>query len=240
MKSTFTTRRLSLEHSESIIPHAVHSFVYSFIVLPLLIWSAFSFTVITAKNAVAKVEAMHPLRFALNLPSRKITLPRPPYEIPAVAAVMTMLDGDMIWQWDGAPEYKNERLAYYQRLLQDRGITSKIYLQILTAQLIQENGSLSESVHGDNGCSVGIVQYNACVHNNQNAQAFLRDHPEWKDWKYQMQEMAEMVSKRIVAYHGNIRLVVIAHNCPACAIKGKDSKAGYYQSVLSRTHLLSI
>lgn len=142
------------------------------------------------------------------------------------------------WTWKDAPPYKNERLAAYQGMLKARGITDPDNLKLLTAQIIQENGSLSENVHGDKGCSVGVLQYNACVHHHVSAKRFLELHPEWKSWEYQMERMADMVADRMEIYEGDIRRIVIHHNCPACAKAGKDSKAGYYTAVKSNLPLL--
>ena len=145
-----------------------------------------------------------------------------------------------VYAWQGAPDYKNERLAYYQKLLADRGITNADHVKLLVAQLIQENGSLSESIHGDNGCSVGILQYNACVHNGMKAKRFLETHPAWKDWHYQLEQMANMVADRYEIYDGNIKQVVVHHNRPVSAKNGVDTPAGYYKAVSSRLPLLSI
>lgn len=143
------------------------------------------------------------------------------------------------WAWKDAPAYKNDRLKAYQGMLKARGITDPDKLKLLTAQIIQENGSLSENVHGDNGCSVGVLQYNACVHHNQSAKKFLETHPEWKSWEYQFERMADMVADRMEIYDGNMKQVVVHHNGPAFAKRGVDTPAGYYKSVLSRTSLLT-
>lgn len=142
------------------------------------------------------------------------------------------------WQWKGARPYKNERLAYYQQALAARGKFTKEELRLLTAQLIQENGALAEDVIGDHGCSIGIIQYNTCAHHKMSGKTFLERHPEWKSWKYQIDYMADWVAGRSKAFNGNIRLMIIDHNCPACAAKGRDSKAGYYQSIKQRASLL--
>jgi hypothetical protein len=144
-----------------------------------------------------------------------------------------------VFLWTGAPAYKNERLAAYQKMLAARGITKSADVKILVAQVIQENGSLSESVHGDAGCSVGILQYNACVHHGLSAKRFLQKHPEWSDWRFQLERMADMVAERYALYDGDIKRVVVHHNRPASAAVGRDTPAGYYKAVASRTSLLS-
>lgn len=148
-----------------------------------------------------------------------------------------MKQGEFIWK--GAPAYKSDRLRAYQRLLKAKGITKPDDLKLLAAQLIQENGALSESTIGDHGCSIGMIQYNACAHAGISAKRFLQLHPEWKDWHYQLEQMATMVAERYAMYHGNIKQVVTHHNSPAAAKRGVDTAAGYYRSVVSRTALLT-
>jgi len=149
-----------------------------------------------------------------------------------------------VYQWKDAEPYKNERLAYYQLQLRNRGINKESDLKLLTAQIIQENGSLSENVHGDGGCSVGVLQYNACAHHNMSAKRFLETHPEWKDWKFQFDRMADMVADRYGIYDGNMKSVVIRHNCPKCVnskqAKWKTIGENYYADVSSRLSLLSL
>lgn len=127
-------------------------------------------------------------------------------------------------------------------MLKARGITDPDKLKLLTAQIIQENGSLSENVHGDNGCSVGVLQYNSCVHNGMKAKRFLETHPEWKSWEYQFERMADMVADRMDIYEGNMRKVIIHHNCPACTNpkkpKWKAIGNKYFSDVSSNLHLL--
>lgn len=143
--------------------------------------------------------------------------------------------------WKDAPAYKNERLAYYQGVLRDRNVPED-HIKMLVAQIIQENGSLSEShTTGDNGCAVGILQYNACAHHHVSAKRFLEIYPEWNDWRYQLDRMADMVADRERIYDGNIRWIVIHHNHPACAKRRcTDTKAGYYADVSSRLSLLTL
>lgn len=124
-------------------------------------------------------------------------------------------------------------------MLKARGITNKDHLKLLVAQLIQENGSLSEShTTGDKGCAVGIIQYNACVHHKMSAKTFLKKFPEWQSWEYQLERMADMVANRYEIYDGNIKQVVIHHNRPASAKLGRDTPAGYFKAVSARTSLL--
>lgn len=144
-----------------------------------------------------------------------------------------------LWQWKDAPAYKNERLAYYQKQLTNRGVPAKD-LQLLTAQLIQEAGSLSETTIGDSGCSLGILQYNACAHHGMKAKKFLAQ-PQWKDWSrwdYQLDRMADMVASRYELYGDDIKRIIVHHNGPVFAKRGTDTPAGYFRSITQRTHLL--
>lgn len=182
------------------------------------------------------VQASEPLTFG-ELPQVSISLPEELHgsaDIPSVD-----LDGS--WKWDGAPDYKNERLAYYQERLKEKGITDPKKLRLLTAQLIQEAGSLSEDTIGDHGCSFGILQYNACAHHGMKAKAFLAQ-PQWRqwnDWRYQLDRMADMVAERVALYDGNMVRVIVHHNHPAAAKSGK--RTGYYDQVSSKAaSLLSL
>lgn len=157
----------------------------------------------------------------------------------APAASSTAKSGLAEYVWKGAPAYKNDRLRAYQQMLAERGITNKDHVKLLVAQLIQEAGSLSETTIGDGGCSVGILQYNACVHHGMNAKRFLQKHPAWKSWEYQLEQMANMVADRYEIYDGNIKQVVVHHNGPVFAKRGTDTPAGYFRAVSSRTNLLT-
>ncbi len=140
--------------------------------------------------------------------------------------------------WKDAPAYKNERLEAYQQMLAKRGITKSSDVKLLTAQLIQEAGSLDEKTIGDHGCSFGIIQFNACSHAGVTAATYLKRHPEWKDWRYQLEQMADMVSARYTLYHGNIKQIIVHHNRPSDAKANRDTKAGYFKSITARTSLL--
>lgn len=129
---------------------------------------------------------------------------------------------EQVYVWSGQPEYKQERLAYYQQLLKDRGITNRDHLKLMTANLIVENGALSESTHGDGGCSVGIPQRNVCLY-GYTAKSFLKKYPAWNDWKVQMQWMADHTKAAYDKYDGDVFRTIVSHNRPASAAVGKDS-----------------
>lgn len=140
----------------------------------------------------------------------------------------------------GEEQYKNDRLAYYQDVLKKRGITNMNDLRLLSAQLLAENGAMTEDRLGDSGCSFGLIQYNACAHHGVNARKFLADNKEWQSWEYQLQRMADMVAERYARYDGNMRRVIIHHNSPACASRGcSDTRAGYYSKIVRIASTLS-
>lgn len=143
------------------------------------------------------------------------------------------------WQWDGASEYKNAVLAHYQRQLYRNGITSRAHLQLLVAQIIQENGALAAHVtHGDYGCAVGIPQRYICDPYNPalDAETWLRQNPSWYDYRVQIDWLVERVVRSYTLYSGDIRRTVIQHNCPACAAVNSDR----YLCVVNGTELIGI
>jgi hypothetical protein len=147
------------------------------------------------------------------------------------------------WEWQGAEDYKNVRLRYYQDLLRAEGITNTEHLRNLTAQLLQENGSLDPVVMGDwtnNSyyCSLGIPQINMCVHHGMDAATWLARNPEWKDWKLQMEIMTEWTVGRYEKYDKDIFQTVLGHNCPSCASAGWDN--GYWKNVQNKELLLTL
>jgi len=70
---------------------------------------------------------------------------------------------------------------------------------LLIAHLYTENGAFAEDRHGDNGCSIGILQWNLCVHEKMSVKRWTEKNPEWKDWRFQvrfyLQKMAERKTK---------------------------------------------
>ena len=67
----------------------------------------------------------------------------------------------------------------------------------------------------------------------------LEKHPEWKDWKFQMERMADMVAERYALYDGNMKQVVTHHNSPVAAKRGVDTAAGYYSKVVKMSSRLA-
>lgn len=136
-----------------------------------------------------------------------------------------------------------ERLYEYQRMLIQRGVRDSNALRMFAAQLMQEDGALNENTIGDHGCSFGILQYNSCKHDGISAKRFLSLHPEWKGYRYQLQQMADERAAAYKVYHGDIARAVIDHNCPWCAEMHLDScyanqkrlKKCYYESVTDRS-----
>jgi len=188
-------------------------------ILLVIVGAFIGATLMQAKNFDAP-EPKKAIKFAPTIPPVEIKLP-----------VTWVLTGP------SAAPYKNERLAEYQGLLRDRGITNEDHLRLLVAQLLQENGALTEHhTTGDGGCAVGIIQYNACVHHKMNAKRFLEKYPSWQDYHYQLSRMADMVQDRYQRYGGDIKKTIVHHNCPACAPYG-DTNAGYYATIQRKSRL---
>lgn len=112
--------------------------------------------------------------------------------------------------------YKNDILKKWQDALRERDITDKSYLQLLAAQALQENGALSPTVIGDNGCSLGLPQRNFCSHAGISAKTALRKWPEWHDLDFQIEWFADAMKKNLDEY-GEIQWAIIDHNRPASA-----------------------
>jgi len=170
-------------------------------------------------------QAQEPLTFSFIAPYREIKIPFPGY-----------------WQLSEKDDagYKNERIRFYQDLLKERGVSDRETLKLLTAQLLQENGALAEDRDGDHGCSIGIPQYNACAHHRMNAKRYRALNPEWNDWRFQMTWMADQTVKTLQAFDGKTKCAIIHHNRPASAWNGcRDTAAGYYRKIESRSSLLS-
>jgi hypothetical protein len=148
-------------------------------------------------------------------------------------------DGEyIIWKWQGAPEYKNERLAYYQKLLQDAGVDNPDHLKNFTSQLITENGALDPLAIGDNGISLGIPQINMWVHHGVMAQTWLDRNPEWRDWKLQMEIMRDWTMARYEESEGDVFYTVLRHNSPRAALAYQDN--GYWAKVVKNGKLLTL
>lgn len=165
------------------------------------------------------------LRFNPDIEGYKIDIPYPQEE--------------PYWKLSGYDtEYKNAILKDFQNMLSNAGIPRKEQ-RWYVSQLYQENGALDPVRLGDNGCSFGLIQYNACVHDGISATKFMQRHPEWKDHMFQLRVMTDWIVERRKIYKGNIKRVVVHHNSPAAAARGTDTKAGYYNSIAKKTNLLT-
>jgi len=71
---------------------------------------------------------------------------------------------------------------------------------ILLAHLLIENGALSEHRDGDNGCSLGMIQWNFCVHENMKARKWVALHPEWGEWRFQVNFYLDQINLRTEKY----------------------------------------
>jgi len=112
--------------------------------------------------------------------------------------------------------YKNDILKKWQDALRSRGITDQSDLHILTATALQENGALSPTRIGDNGCSLGLPQRNFCSHAGIYASTALKRWPEWNDVDFQIGWFADNI-KRHLDTHGDMKWAIVAHNRPASA-----------------------
>lgn len=178
-----------------------------------------------------------------RLPEREIRLP----------AAKKTPKASGYWLPSDAPEYKNERLSLYQDLLKERGITDPKHLKLFVAQILQENGALSEDVDGDHGCSIGIPQRNVCLFRDPvtkkkfTAKTFRDRYPEWRDWRTQLNWLADSAAKTYSRYDKNVFQAITHHNCPACAqaavdacyVGGKRLAKCYYQQIVSRSATLT-
>lgn len=72
--------------------------------------------------------------------------------------------------------------------------------ELLLAHLYTENGALAEDRHGDQQCSLGIIQWNTCVHSKMNVNRFLEKHPEFREWRYQVRFYLDRMSERLAKY----------------------------------------
>lgn len=138
--------------------------------------------------------------------------------------------------WDGAPGWKNDILATYQQKLAERGVTDPELLKLLVSQIIQESGVNPEAL-GDNGCSWGLIQYNACARHGVKAKRFVERNPEWATVDKQLTWMADAVSWR-VGHYPNHKLAIVAHNLPRAANNGQVTH--YYYDVEKHLSSLSL
>lgn len=110
-----------------------------------------------------------------------------------------------IWQWRGAPDWKNERLKQIQEILYTQNFSNK-EIKALVLMGIQESG-LNFNALGDTGCSEGIWQRNRCVH-GANPYNFNT-----------VEGNVSYISKRMKYFFDTYShdLAIVAHNCPSCA-----------------------
>jgi hypothetical protein len=73
------------------------------------------------------------------------------------------------------------------------------------AHLIKENGALAEDRHGDyngagNPCSLGMLQWNTCIHYGKSVHRWLNENPKWRDWRFQVRFYLDQMQGRIAKY----------------------------------------
>lgn len=86
-----------------------------------------------------------------------------------------------------------------------------IHNELLMAHLFTENGALAEDRHGDNNCSLGMLQWNFCIHEGMKVDKWLKLHPQWADWKFQVRFYLTQMSERNKKY-GNIERAIRSWN----------------------------
>ena len=242
MKPTFTIRPLTSQKKSH--AHILQSFLLWFLALPCFVvalsyWPYQAVAFVQRELGVIPAQA---LSFEPKLPEVQITLPVPTG-----------------WQAPKEPAYKNERLLTYQGMLRERGITNPDHLRLFASQLLVENGAISEDRDGDpvigciakdkDGnctkrgvlyyCSIGIPQRNVCNFGYTTA-SFRRKFPAWNDWRVQMDWMTTYTAASYARFDGKAKCTIIYHNRPASALNGcRDTKAGYYGKIVSRSTSLT-
>ncbi len=133
--------------------------------------------------------------------------------------------------------YKQEVLRQWQDALRSRGINNKDDLKVFTAQIMQEDGSLSPLTIGDHGCSLGLPQRNFCAATNRkfNATTAMKKWPEWNDLGFQLNWFADRVKDNMTNYK-SVKWSVISHNRPLSA-RNKEETV-YWTDVNNRKSML--
>lgn len=139
-------------------------------------------------------------------------------------SVVTLTENTELWVLKDEPDWKNDILLKYQKALIKGGIKNADHRKILVQQMFQESGVNVLPV-GDNGCSFGILQKNACASENQLAKIFLSKNPEWKDIDFQVNYWATTISGVYAEMSGDIRLTAVFHNRPRSAREKQYHKA---------------
>lgn len=76
------------------------------------------------------------------------------------------------------------------------------------AHLLTENGALAEDIHGDNNCSIGMIQWNLCAHEGMKVDRWLALHPEWADWEFQIRFYLDEMTWRLEKYESIDRAIL--------------------------------
>lgn len=105
------------------------------------------------------------------------------------------------WTWPPLEvlDYKQVRAREICAMAKNKGFSEK-ECPLLVAHLITENGALAEDRHGDNGCSMGVIQWNTCVHEGMKVEKFFKNNPEWRDWRYQVTHYLNEITRRKAKY----------------------------------------
>lgn len=113
------------------------------------------------------------------------------------------------------PDYKQERADYLYKYAQEKGFNHE-QAKRLIAQIFQENGAMTETRRGDQGCSVGLIQWNECA----------RGKIPRTDWRGQIEIFANEIWGKYQITN-NFSQAQVAWNQPS-VLKSGQYKTKYY------------
>ncbi len=147
--------------------------------------------------------------------------------------------------------YKVERMIYAQNKAYDMGL-SKDDAYAIVYQLNVENGAWSEDRMGDYWCksstggedycanfgkygrivtsqlypcSFGLVQFNSCANFGVPSDQYYAKHPEWHDYRFQIDQLVTFLTAKKQAYDGDFQKAQVDWNYP------QASKNNFYKTV---------
>jgi len=128
--------------------------------------------------------------------------------------------------------YKHIRAREICSMARSKGFSGKD-CPLLIAHLYTENGAFSEDRDGDNGCSLGMIQWNFCVHEGMKARQWVKKNPEWGDWRFQVNFYLDQINLRKEKY-GSLTDAISSWNWGAHPryIKKVQSHVAYAKSLL--------
>ncbi len=126
-------------------------------------------------------------------------------------------------------DYKETRANEICEIAKDKGFTDN-ECKLLVAQIYTENGAMAEDRDGDHGCSLGTIQWNFCVHEGMKARAWVKLHPEWGEWRYQVSFYLDQMNQR-KEHYGSLKVAQESWNF--------GGRPWYYQKITSNVALAS-